>query len=53
MDVRTDEGVFQCFGHVERMEDGRIAKRVHVAECSSNRSVGRHRKRWVDTVKDC
>ena len=38
LDERTDEGVLRCFGHVERME---------------NLSVGRLRKRWIDTVKDC
>ena len=31
----------------------RIANRVYVGECPGNRSVGRPRKRWVDTVKDC
>ena len=27
--------------------------RVYVGECASSHSVGRPRKRWVDTVKDC
>ena len=35
------------------MENDRIAKRVYVGECSGSRSVGRSRKRWLDTVKDC
>ena len=39
------------FGHVERMENSRIAKIVHVGECVGSRSVGRPRKRWRDTVK--
>ena len=30
-----------------------IAKRVCVGECVGNRSVGRPRKRWIDTVKEC
>ena len=41
------------FGHVERMEMDRVAKRVYVGECVGSRSVGRPRKRWIDTTKDC
>ena len=44
--VRSDEriaGVYQCFGHVERMENDRIAKKVHVGESTV---------RWIDIVKD-
>ena len=35
------------------MENDRIAKRVYVGEFASSHSVGRLRKRWIDTVKDC
>ena len=35
------------------MESDRIAKRVYVGECAGSRSVGRPRKRWIDTVKEC
>ena len=31
----------------------RVAKRVYVGECAGSRSVGRPRKGWIDTVKDC
>ena len=41
------------FGHIERVERDRIAKRVYVGECAGSRSVGRPRKRWIDTVKEC
>ena len=50
---RIDEGVLRWFLHVERMESDRIAKRVYVRECSDSCSVGRPRKRWIDTVKKC
>ena len=53
VDKRIDEGVLRWFGHVERMENDRIAKRVFVGECAGSRSVGRPRKRWVDIVKNC
>ena len=38
---------------MERMENDRIAMRVYVRECAGSRSVGRLRKRWTDTVKEC
>ena len=38
---------------MEIMENDRIAKRVYVGECAGSHSVGRPRKRWIDTVKDC
>ena len=53
LDERIDEGVLRWFGHVERMERDRIAKRIYVGECAVSRSVGRPWKRWIDTVKEC
>ena len=38
--------------HVEMMEKDKIAKRVYVGECSGSHSVGRPRKRCIDTVKE-
>ena len=35
------------------MGNDRIVERVYVEECAGSRSVGRPRKRWIDTVKDC
>ena len=35
------------------MGNERIAKRVYVGECAGSHSVGRPRKRWIDTVKEC
>ena len=40
-------------GHVKRMENNRIAKRVYVGECAGSHSRGRLQKRWIDTVKEC
>ena len=50
---RIDEGVFRWLSHVESMERDRIAKRVYVGVCAGSRSVGRPRKRWIDTMKEC
>ena len=53
LNQRIDEGMLQWFGHVERMERERIAKRVYVGECAGSYSVGKLQKRWIDTVKEC
>ena len=53
VDEKIDEGVLRWFGHMERMENDRIAKRVYVGACVSSRSVGRLQKRWIDAVKYC
>ena len=37
---------------VESMENDMNAKRVYAGECAGSRSVGRPRKRWIDTMKD-
>ena len=34
------------------MESNRIARRIYIGGCAGSRSVGRPRKRWIDTVKD-
>ena len=52
-DEKIDEGVLRWFGHVEGMENDRIAKRIYEGECAGSRSMGRPRKRWIDIVKDC
>ena len=46
------KGVNEKIEDVDRMENDRSAKRVYVGECAGSRSVGRPRKRWIDTGKD-
>ena len=38
---------------VERMNNGLIAKRVHVGKCTGSESIGCSRKRWTNILKDC
>ena len=45
VDENIGEDVLRWFGHVERIGDDRIAKRVYVWECAGSRSVGSPRKR--------
>ena len=53
LDQRIDERVLRWFGHVERMERDMIIKRVYVGKFAGSCSVGRPRKKWIDTVKEC
>ena len=47
----ADQRVLRWFGHVERMDDYRIARRVLMAEVSGERVRGRPRLGWMDGVK--
>ena len=49
---RIDQSVLRWFGHVERMGDERMAKRVYESNVSGVRRRGRLRKCWMDGVKE-
>ena len=48
---RTDQRVLRKFGHVEIMDEYRMARRVLMAEVSGGRVRGRPRSGWMDGVK--
>ena len=48
---RADQRVLRWFGHVERMDKYRMARRVLMAEVSVGRERGRPRLGWMDGVK--
>ena len=48
---RADQRVLRWFGHVVRMDDYRMARRVLIAEVSGGRVRGRPRLGWMDGVK--
>ena len=48
---RVDQRVLRWFGHVERMDEYRMAKRVLMAEVSGGRVRGRQRLGWMDDVQ--
>ena len=48
---RADQRVLRSFGHVERMDEYRMARRVLMAEVSGGRVRGRPRLGWMDGVK--
>ena len=49
---KMDQSVLRWFGHVERMEDDRLVKRVYDSEVMGGRRRGRPRKCWIDGVKE-
>ena len=48
---RADQRVLRWFGHVERMDEYRMSRRVLMAEVSGGRVRGRPRLGWMDGVK--
>ena len=49
---RMDQNVLRWLGHVERMEDDRLARKVYELEVQGPRCRGRPRKEWMDGVKE-
>ena len=48
---RADQRVLRWFGHVERMDEYSVARRVLMAEVSGRRVRERPRLGWMDGVK--
>ncbi len=48
---RAKQGVLQCFGHVERMEEECLVKKITRSDVRGVRPRGRPRIRWLDSVK--
>ena len=48
---RADQRVLRWFGHVERIDEYRMARRVLMTEVSGGRVRGRPRLGWMDGVK--
>src|SRR5678816_2521990 len=49
---RINERTLRLFGHVERMDDSRLVKRMYSGECAGYRPAGRPKKKWIDSVKE-
>ena len=47
---RANQRVLRWFGHVERMDDYRMARRVLLAEVNGWRTRGKPRLGWMDGV---
>ena len=47
---RADQSVLRWFGHVERMDEYRMARWVLMTDVSGGRVRGRQRLLWIDGV---
>ena len=48
---RAEEGVLKWFGHMERMSEERLTKKIYVSEVEGTRRRGRPIWMWKDGVK--
>ncbi len=48
---RAQQGVLRWFGHVERIEEERLVKKVTRSDVRGVRPRGKPRMRWLDSVK--
>ena len=48
---RADQRVLRWFGHVQRMDEYRMTRRMWMVEVSGGWARGRQRLRWMDGVK--
>ena len=46
-----DQSILRWFGHVERMENDVLARRMYESEMQGHRCRERPYKRWMDGVK--
>ena len=49
---KVEQNVLRWFGHVERMGDERLVKRMHDSDIMGRRRRGRPRKSWMDEVSE-
>ena len=48
---RADQSRLRWFGHIERMEDDRLVKKIYKSEARGVRPRGRPQLGWMDSVK--
>ena len=48
---RVDQCVLRWFGHVERMNEESMAKKVKISDVEGNRFKGRPRFEWMDGIR--
>ena len=50
LSYRAEQGGLRWYGHMERMDDGRMTKRVMKSEAEGTRPRGRPKLEWEDGV---
>lgn len=52
LSIKGEESVLRFYGHLERMADERLTKKIHCANVEGGRARGRPKKRWMDGVNE-
>ena len=52
IETKGGKNILRWFGHVERMSDERLLKKVYKSTIDGDRGRGRPKKRWRDCVKE-
>jgi hypothetical protein len=50
---RISESILRWFGHMERMDESRLVKRVYKGVCEGYRGRGRPKNKWIGSVEFC
>ena len=50
--VKVQRSVMRWFGHIERMNEDRLTKRVYKGNVTGKRGRGRPRKQWIDQINE-
>ena len=50
---RISESILRWFGHMERMDENRLVKRMYKGECVGDKRRGRPKNKWIGSVKFC
>ena len=53
MKERISESILRWFGHMERMDESRLVKRVYKGVCEGDRGRGRPKNKWIESVNFC
>ena len=49
---RANKGILRWYGHLLRMNNERLTKKVFMSEVIGNRGRGKPKWRWLDGVKE-
>ena len=49
---KMSRAILRWYGHVERMEKGRMTRRMYEAKVEGKRERGRPRRRWRECIKE-
>ena len=52
IEIKVEKNILRWFGHVERMSDERLVKKLYKSTMDDEKGRGKPRKRWKDCEKE-